>query len=288
MRTVSYDTITDIVIQAIDGTEDPRLKELLTALIRKSHELVKETELTHAEWEAAMNFLLRAGEISSSNRNEFVLLSDLLGVSALVDLVAGKSDAGGSERSMLGPFYRENAPFIEVGGDLVRDNKGDRVVFQGQVRSTTGEPISGAVLDFWQNAANGLYESVDPDQPDYNLRCRMRSDDDGFYCVSSIRPIPYEVPDDGPGAELVHATGRHCWRPAHLHARVSADGYGDLITEIFSDRDKYVDEDAVFGVRESLVTDYDRPPTQDELDRHAELERPFTMVDFDFVLRPTG
>jgi protocatechuate 3,4-dioxygenase beta subunit len=288
MRDVTYDNFTDAVVRSIDGTADPRLKEVLSAVIRKAHELVKELDLTHEEWQAAMNFLLRTGAISDERRNEFILLSDLIGVSSLVDMIASKAAPGSSERSVLGPFYRENAPVLEIGGDLIKDNEGDRVVFQGHVRSTTGEPIAGALLDMWQNAANGQYENVDPSQPDYSLRCRMRTDAEGYYCYSSIRPIAYEVPDDGPGGEFMAATGRHCWRPAHLHARVSADGYGELVTEVFNTLDKYIDEDATFGVRESLAIPFDREPTEAELARHPDVVRPFKMVDFDFVLRPVG
>jgi len=288
MRNITYDTITDAVIASIDGTADPRLKEILGAFIRKTHEWVKEVDLSHEEWEAAMNFLLRTGAISDEKRNEFVLLSDLIGVSSLVDMIASNAEPGASERSVLGPFYVADAPFLEIGGDLVGDNEGDRVVFQGYVRSTGGEAIGGAVLDVWQNAANGLYSNVDPAQDDNNLRCRMRTDEEGFYCFSSIRPIAYEVPDDGPGGEFMRATGRHCWRPAHLHVRVGAEGYGELVTEVFNTLDKYIDEDATFGVRESLAIPFDREPTEDELARHAGLERPFKMVDFDFTLRPAG
>jgi len=150
MRNITYDTITEAVIASIDGTTDPRLKEILCAFIRKTHEWVKEVGLSHEEWEAAMNFLLRTGAISDEKRNEFVLLSDLIGVSSLVDMIASNAEPGASERSVLGPFYVPNAPFLEIGGDLAKDNEGDRVIFQGYVRSTSGAPIAGAVLDVWR------------------------------------------------------------------------------------------------------------------------------------------
>ena len=286
MRGVSYENNTDTVLKSIDGTLDPRLKEILDCLIRKSHEFVKEVDLTHEEWEAAMNFLQRAGAISDDRRREFILLSDLMGISSLVDVIASRAIPDASERSVLGPFYRENSPFLEISGDLIKDNKGDRVVFQGIVRSTTGQPISGALVDVWQNAANGQYENVDPSQPVDNLRCRMLTNTDGAYRYSSIRPVAYEVPSDGPGGELMAATGRHCWRPAHLHARVTADGFIELVTEVFNSADPYIDEDATFGVRNSLAVPFDREPTETELARHYDIEKPFTMVDFDFVLRP--
>ncbi|MBT6094694.1 MAG: hydroxyquinol 1,2-dioxygenase [Rhodospirillaceae bacterium] len=288
MKDLTLDNMTDVVISSIADTEDPRLKEVLSIVIRKIHEAAIEVQITHAEWEGLMNFLLAAGNISDAQRNEFILLSDLTGLTSLVDLIASSSSPDASERSVLGPFYVPNAPMIESGGDLIADNEGDPVVALGRVLSSTGEPIPGAMMEFWQNAANGQYSNVDPTQDDNNLRCRMLSNDDGSYEVSTIRPIAYEVPDDGPGGEYMRATGRHCWRPAHLHVRVHADGYEDLVTEVFNTLDKYIEEDAVFGVRSSLAIPFNREPTPDEQARFSHVASPFHMVDFDFVLQPLG
>ena len=247
---------------------------------------MKEVELKPAEWERAMGFLLRAADISDGKRNEFIILSDLLGVSSLVDLIKSRTATDASEQSLLGPFYVAGAPLLEAGGDLIKDNEGDRIVVMGRVTSTAQEPIGGALLDIWQNAANGLYSTEDPGQSDDNLRCRLHADTDGTYSFSTIKPIAYKVPGDGASGEYQRMTGRHGWRPAHIHARVSAEGFEPIVTEIFDSADAYIEEDAVFGVRSSLAVRFDRDPTVDELDRLGHVERPFDMVDFDFRLRP--
>ncbi len=287
MKDLSLENITDAVLQSIDGTQDARLKELLTVFIRKAHEAVRETELKHNEWAALTEFLRRAGDISSEQRNEFILLSDVFGITSLIDLVsASDTPEETTAPSVLGPFYVPNAPLLSPGDDMIADNDGDRVVISGRVLSANGDPLSGAMLEFWQNAANGLYSNMDPTQDDTNLRCRMLTGDNGAYSFSTIRPVPYEVPDDGPGGEFIRATGRHCWRPAHLHVKVQAADHGDLVTELFNTQDDYIEEDAVFGVRSSLVVPFDRTPTTEESARYAHVAKPFHMVDFDFVLQP--
>lgn len=287
MKNLTLDNVTDAVMRSIEGTQDPRLKELLTVLIRKAHEAVRETGLTHEEWLKLTEFMRRTGEATSEQRNEFILMSDVLGISSLVDLMNAASAPDATVSSLLGPFYTPDAPMLPAGGDLIGDNDGDRIVFQGRVLSATGEPVSGAMLEFWQNAANGLYSNVDPDQDDNNLRCRMLSEGDGSYSLSTVRPIPYEVPEDGTGGEFVRATGRHCWRPAHLHVLVHADGHKDLVSELFNSEDEYIEEDAVFGVRDALSVPFDREPTNAERTQYDKVAVPFQMVDFDFVLQPT-
>lgn len=288
MKDLTYENVTEAVLQSIEGTPDARLKEILGVLIRKAHEAVRETGLTHEEWLQMTEFLRRAGDISSDQRNEFILLSDVLGISSLVDLMNAAKAPDATVSSLLGPFFTPDAPMLPAGGDLIKDNAGDRLVFQGRVLSADGTPIPGAMLEFWQNAANGLYSNVDPDQDDDNLRCRMLSDADGAYSLSTVRPIPYEVPEDGPGGEFVRATGRHCWRPAHLHVLVHAEGYKDLVSELFNESDEYIEEDAVFGVRGALAVPFDRAPSDAEKQRFAGVAEPFHMVDFDFVLQPAG
>ena len=287
MKDLTYQNITDAVVASISNSEDPRLKEILTVLVRKAHELVKEVELSHGEWERAMRFLLRAADISSDKRNEFIILSDLLGISSLVDLIKSGTGGGASEQSLLGPFYVADMPLLESGGDLIKDNEGARIVVSGRVVSTENEPIGGALLDIWQNAANGLYSTEDPDQSDDNLRCRLHADSDGTYSFSTIKPIAYKVPGDGASGEYQQITGQHGWRPAHIHVRVSAEGFEPIVTEIFDSADKYIEEDAVFGVRSSLAVAFNREPTAEERDRHSQVKTPFHMVQFDFHLRPS-
>ncbi len=287
MKDLTYQNISDAVVASTSNTEDPPLKEILTVLVQKTHELVKEVELSHGEWERAMGFLLRAADISSDKRNEFIILSDLLGVSSLVDLIKTGEGGAASEQSLLGPFYVPEMPLLESGGDLIKDNEGARIVVSGRVASATGEPIGGALLDIWQNAANGLYSTEDPEQSDDNLRCRLHADSDGTYSFSTIRPIAYKVPGDGASGEYQRATGQHGWRPAHIHVRVSAEGFEPIVTEVFDSADKYIEEDAVFGVRASLAVPFDREPTAGERDRHSQVKTPFHMVEFDFHLRPS-
>ena len=285
MRNVNYDNITETVVRAHAETSDERLREILNLLIPRLHDFVRDIKLTPAEWEAAMGFLLRAAKATSDERNEFILLSDLLGVSALVDLIGGADDdEGTSIGTLMGPFYVPGQPEQGHGADLIKDNDGERVVVHGQIRSANGGTLPRATLEVWQNATNGLYTVQDPDQPDDNLRCTLRADDDGNYCFSTVKPQSYTVPDDGAGGELVRAAGRHCWRPAHIHLMINADGHKRHVSQIFNEADPYIDEDAVFGVRAPLAVPYDREPTAAELERFAHIGRPFNVVTMDFVL----
>ncbi len=286
MRDVTKDTITDAFLTYLGEETDERIRFLLAKLVRHIHDFVKETELTHEEWRKALELLYKAGEISDPERNEFVLFSDVLGLSSLVDMVNSSPD--GTPSSVLGPFHILGAPELPVGGDMKNENEGDTVVVGGRVLTANGQPIEGAEIEIWQTADNGLYSNQDASQPSYNLRARMTTDTDGRYLFSTIRPAPYTVPDDGPVGELLHATGRHPWRPSHLHFIVTADGYRRLVTEVFPSDDPYLDQDAVFGVREELIMTY-RPQSDpstlpDDLAIKDQLDGSFFVVDFDFVL----
>lgn len=284
MRNIDYDNITQTVVDAYSGTSDERLREILTLLIPRLHDFVRDIKLTPSEWEAAMGFLLRAAQASSEQRNEFILLSDLLGVSGLVDLLDGKDDDGATITTLIGPFYVPGQPEKETGADLIKGNPGERVLVQGQIKSANGGPTPGAVIEIWQNGPNGLYTVQDPEQPDDNLRCTLHADDEGRYSFSTVKPVSYTIPDDGAGGELVRAAGRHCWRPAHIHVMISADGHKRHISQIFNQDDPYIDEDSVFGVRADLAVPFDGEPTEAELERFPNIERPFNVVNMDFVL----
>ena len=290
MRSVTKETITQSFLDYMADDTDPRLKFVLERLAHHLHDFVRETDLTHAEWRKGLELLYAAGDISTPERNEFVLFSDVLGLSSLVDMMHSSPDSTPS--SVLGPFHILGAPKVPVGVDLVGDNEGDVVVVAGRVLTPEGEPIAGAELEIWQTADNGLYSNQDDAQSDYNLRAHMTSDKDGRYLFSTVRPAPYTVPDDGPVGELLHATGRHPWRPSHLHFIVQADGYRSLVTEVFPSDDPYLDEDAVFGVRERLVMEYqkrdDASGLPDDLAIKPDLKAPYYVVDFDFVLSREG
>lgn len=286
MRTVTKDTITSAFLGYVAADTDPRLKFVLEKLAHHLHDFVRETNLTHAEWRKGLELMYASGEISTPQRNEFILLSDVLGLSSLVDMV--NSPAHGTPSSVLGPFHILGAPDVPVGVDLIGDNEGHQVVVGGRVLTTDGEPIAGAEMEIWQTADNGLYSNQDDAQSEYNLRAHMKTDEDGRYLFSTVRPSPYTVPDDGPVGELLHATGRHPWRPSHLHFIVTADGHRPLVTEVFPSDDAYLDEDAVFGVRDQLVMQYqERTSTEglpNDLEARDRLAVPFYVVDFDFVL----
>ena len=286
MRNVTKDSITQAFLDYVGGDTDERLKFVLEKLVHHLHDFVRETDLTHEEWRKGLELMTKAGEITTPERNEFILFSDVLGLSSLVDMA--HSPEGATPSSVLGPFHILGAPDLPIGGDLKRDNEGEPVVVGGRVTSQDGKPIEGATLEIWQTADNGLYSNQDEQQPEYNLRARQTTKADGCYLFSTVRPAPYTVPDDGPVGELLHATGRHPWRPSHLHFIVTADGYRSLVTEVFPSDDPYLDEDAVFGVREKLIMEYqpkdDPSPLPDDLAIKVEIKGPYSLVEFDFVL----
>jgi len=287
MRNVTPDTLTDLLLALSGPDTDPRLQQILTSLVRHLHDFTKEVGLTHAEWRKGVELLTRAGEMTDDERNEFVLFSDILGLSSLVDMINSPDNCTSS--SVLGPFHILGAPALPVGGDMIGDNDGPQVVVEGMVTGQGGAPIEGAVIELWQTAGNGLYSNQDAAQSDYNLRISMTTGADGRYALSTIRPAPYLVPTDGPAGDLLKATGRHAWRPSHLHFIVQASGYRSLVTEVFPSDDPYLDADAVFGVRSDLVMDYrpgDRAALADDIAAKDALDDSFSKVDFDFVLLP--
>ena len=284
MTKITKDTLTDVVLTTIADDTDARYREIMTALIRHMHGFVKDVDLSQEEWLAAIEFLYQTGQKTTRQRNEFILLSDTLGITSLIDLLSSQAAEGTTESSVLGPFYVEGAPMIDNGGDLIGQNSGNCGVVRGRVMTVDGTRIPGALLEIWQNASNGLYAVEDPDQADDNLRCRLHADTEGAYSFTTIRPMPYTVPDDGPAGIMLHAMGRHPWRPAHIHFKVSADGYQDLVTELYPDDDRYIEEDAVFGVRDSLSVAFNRNGSNDDAKLYG-LTAPFFDLTYDFVLR---
>lgn len=281
MRNISHDNLTDAVHATLQGAADLRVRQVLTSLVTHLHAFARDVNLTHDEWDAGIDFLFRAGRISDAQRNEFILSSDVLGMSSLVDLLNGSKQ--GTESSVLGPFYIADAPLLPVGANLVGDNAGERVLLRGRVLDTAGRPIPGALLDFWQTDAKGLYSQNDPTQTTYNLRCRMHADAEGNYAVVTVKPRYYSVPDDGPVGDLLRATARHAWRPSHFHVLVTAPGHRRLVTEVFPDDDPYIDGDAVFGVRSTLVAHLDQHENAAAAAPY-QVEAPFSEIKFDFRL----
>lgn len=285
MRNVTKDNITDVFMEYMGDDVNPRLREVMGSLVNHLHAFAKEVKLTHQEWEQGIQFLEKTGEISDAERHEFVLLSDVLGLSSLVDMI--HSHPEGTSSSVLGPFHISGAPPLEIGGDMKRDFGGEVLVAEGVVKDTQGDPIEGATVDIWQTAPNGLYSSQDPDQDTYSFHGLQTTGSDGRYAFTTVKPVEYEVPTDGPIGDFFEACHRHAWRPSHLHFIVKADGHRSLVTEIFSDDDPYLDQDTVFGVRDDLVMSYQEMPAGSFPDGFAlsgHVNEPYLKVDFDLVL----
>ena len=277
--------ITRNVLDSMANTPNPRLKQVMTNLIIHLHTFIREVELSQEEWALGIQFLTRAGQICDEKRQEFILLSDITGTSMLVDAINHRLSEGATESTVFGPFYREGAPELPMGATISQDGRGEPAVVTGQVRSTNGTPIAGALLDVWETDENGLYEQQDPEQPDMNLRGKFRTDHEGRYYFVGIKPVSYAIPDDGPVGQLLRALSRHPFRPAHIHLLVSADGFMSVTTHLFVKGDPYLDSDAVFGTKDSLVVDFIRHTSEEEAARYH-VTAPFYTVHFDFVLKP--
>ncbi|WP_299474066.1 dioxygenase [uncultured Roseibium sp.] len=286
MRHVTKDNITDVFMGYFGPDTDPRLKEILQSLVTHLHDFARETNLTHDEWRKGIEFLESAGNISDAERHEFVLLSDVLGLSSLVDML--HSSPKGTSSSVLGPFHITGAPPLAIGGDMRRDFQGQVLLAKGTIRDGDGNPIEGAELDIWQTAPNGMYSSQDPEQDTYSFHGIQTTGKDGTYGFTTVKPVSYTVPSDGPVGDILNASGRHPWRPSHLHYIVKAPGFKTLVTEIFPDDDPYLDEDTVFGVREDLVMTYvEQPADSFPAEGYAlsgKVEDPYLLADFDLVL----
>lgn len=262
MRYLSLDNITDAAAASFAGLPDARQRELVQQLVKHMHAYAKAVKLTHAEWRAGLDFLHRVGDVSTDTRSEFSLMSDVSGLSSLVDMLAlADAPASATPGSCLGPFHALGSPWMDNPAQLKGSNEGTPVVLRGRVCNIDGAPLPEATLDFWQNAASGLYWQQDASQPTDNLRCQLRTDAQGCFTIYTLRVVPYQIPLDGPvWHSLVQPAGLHGWRPAHFHLIVSAPGYRSLVTEVFDETDTYLDTDAVFGVRAPLVGRYVEGP----------------------------
>jgi len=263
MRNLTPTSITQAFAEYAKDAPSKRTRELLVSLAEHLHAFVRENRLTQAEWNAGIDALTRAMKFTDDKRNEYILFSDLLGVSSLVDMVNAASS--GTPSSVLGPFHIEGAPELANGGDLWKGQVGEPLVVSGRIVDGEGHPAKGTVLALWQNSGNGLYAQQDPKQSPTNYHARLKVAEDGSFAFSTVRPVSYTVPDDGPAGDMLKALGRHAWRPAHLHMIIHAPGHGPLITEFFPDDDKYLDRDAVFGVRQGLVLPFKRVSDRKEL-----------------------
>jgi hydroxyquinol 1,2-dioxygenase len=283
------DELTAAAVASFDAATDDRLRELLQALVRHLHAFVVETELTEREWREAVRFLTETGHISDDVRQEFVLWSDTLGVSMLVDALANPKPPGATESTVLGPFHAPGAPLRGYGESMIGTAAGTPALVYGRVLDLDGKPIPNAELDVWQNGDNRLYAAQDPEAPEDHLRGRFRTRTDGSYAFVGVRPVPYTIPHDGPVGRMVEATGRHPWRPAHIHLIVSAPGFESVTTHIFDEESAYLDSDAVFAVKPSLHRRFVARPADDPMRPETiEGEGDWCSVENDIVLAPTG
>ena len=249
-------------VQAVNarmGAEiNPRLATVMAALVKHLHAFAKETELTQEEWELGIEFLTKTGQICSGERQEFILLSDVLGFSMLVDAINNRRPAGATENTVFGPFHVADAPIRQMGDCISLDGKGESCRFVGRVIDVHGEPIEGACVDVWSDNSDGFYDVQQPDvQPKWNNRGRFMTKSDGAYDFVGIKPVSYPIPDDGPVGKMLGSLGRHPYRPAHMHFMVTAPGFKTIVTHTFVGDDPYLTDDTVFGVKETLVAPFE-------------------------------
>lgn len=280
------ETSVDVVNARMGPDVSPRLRTIMTAVVKHLHNAVKEVEPTHDEWLTAIKFLTDTGHMCTEWRQEFILLSDALGVSMLVDSVNHRRPSGATANTILGPFYVPDAPRYPHGANICLDGKGEPMLVRGRVLDTQGKPIDGALLDIWQTNEDGFYDVQQKGvQPDFNLRGVFTSGPGGEYWFHSVKPRFYPIPSDGPVGKILEALGRHPNRAAHVHFIVTAPGFDPVITHIFEPSCRYLSEDAVFGVKETLIADFMRIDDVGEIEK-AGFEAPFWLVNWDFTLAP--
>ena len=284
------DDITSEALRRIQGTPDPRTREIMLSLVKHLHAFVKDVQLTEQEWFEGIKFLTDTGHKCDDIRQEFILLSDTLGVSMVVDLISHRKPAGATESTVFGPFHRDGAAELARGANMATaDPKGVPAVISGRVLDPSGAPIAGAVLDVWQANSDGFYDSQLPNHDVLQMRGKYRTEADGSFVVLTTRPVHYQIPTDGPVGKMLKATNRHGWRPAHVHFVVSAKGYEPVTTHIFDSIDPYLKSDAVFGVKDSLIVNFqEHPATDTAAAKGTAVTTPFVTADFDFVLKPTA
>ena len=278
----------EVVVSRNANAQNARLAEVIGILTRHLHAAVKEIEPTQEEWMQAILFLTETGHMCNDWRQEFILLSDVLGVSMLVDAINNRKPTGASESTVLGPFHVEDAPELPMGSNICLDQKGEPMLVKGLILSTGGHPIDQAKIDVWQANDEGFYDVQQKGiQPDFNLRGVFRTGPDGSYHFKGVKPKYYPIPADGPVGKMLESLGRHPYRPAHLHYILEADGFEPLITHIFDPDDPYIHSDAVFGVKESLLARFE---WVEDVARIAEngMDGPYYEVVHDFVLVPKG
>lgn len=287
MRNLNEDNMTQAVLARHAGMKDARLREIMTSLVQHLHSFAREVKLTEEEWLAGIRFLTDVGHITDDKRQEFILLSDTLGLSMLVTALNNRKPEGCTEATVFGPFHVGGAPEYALGDDVSNGAKGEPCFVRGVVRDLNGKAVPNATMEVWQADADGFYDVQYAGLDKHRARGILHTGPDGEFHFRTICAEAYPIPHDGPVGRMLEALGRHPWRPAHLHFMIKADGYETLITHVFRNGDKYLDSDAVFGVRSSLIADWVKhePGTAPD---GACLDTPFYTLDFDFVLNRAG
>ena len=276
MRNLNQDTITQAVLARFSGTPDERLKEILTALVQHLHAFAREVKLTEKEWMQGIEFLTATGQMCDEKRQEFILLSDTLGLSMLMVAMNNDKPAGCTEPTVFGPFFMEDAPQYQLGDDVSNGATGEPCMVKGTIKGLDGKPVANALINVWQADADGNYDVQYAELAHPQARGILHSDAEGRFHFKTILAEAYPIPVDGPVGTMLKATKNHPWRPAHLHFMIEAPGYERLITHVFRDHDQYLDSDVVFGVRSTLIADWVK---------HADGTY---SLDYDFVLNPTS
>jgi hydroxyquinol 1,2-dioxygenase len=287
MRDFDENNITAAVIDRYKNTPDPRLKQIMTSLVQHLHDFVRDVELTEDEWTTAIDFLTRTGNLCTDKRQEFILLSDTLGVSMLVDAINHRFGQGTTETTVMGPFYVQNPPEAEFGADIRGGAQGEPLYIDGSILSEDGKPVANAIVDVWHSDAEGFYDVQLPHLSEPTLRARFHTDAQGRFRFWTIMPRYYPIPDDGTVGEMLKASERHPFRPAHVHFMILADGHEPLVTHLFVDGDQYLDSDAVFAVKNSLIRDFIREAPGVAPDGRT-MDTPWRKLQSDFVLSKVG
>ena len=277
--------LTQVVLATFGNSTSERFQEVMQSLVRHIHAFIKNVELTEEEWFKGIDFLTRTGHITDEKRQEFILLSDVLGVSMLVIDLNNKQVSQATASTVFGPFFFEGSPRYANGDDVANGASGEPCYMQGRVLSTTGEPLPDALIEIWQADDHGFYDVQYKESSQVRGRGHLYSDREGYYSFWSVRPEAYPIPDDGPVGQLLDAANRSPMRPAHVHFMIKVPGYKTLITHVFKEGDRYLDSDAVFGVKRSLISNFERhePGTAPD---GKKMDAPFYTMRYDFLLAP--
>lgn len=283
-------SVTAQVVQSFQRIENTRHKTLITSLVNKLHEFIAEVQLTEKEWEYAINFLTKTGQLCNEQRQEYILLSDVLGVSMLVDEINHQKNDQQTPSTVFGPFFIENIPTRQFADSILIQNENSHppLLIKGKILDRQGQPIQNARIDIWQTAENGMYSGQDPAQKIDNLRGVFISQIDGSYAIKSILPVSYQIPSDGTVGTLLNYSHRSSWRPAHIHFKIVAEGFEPLVTHLFLEGDQYLDQDAVFGVKDRLIVHYEHKQPDYQSKTLYGIDQDYDLIEYDFVLSEIG